>query len=395
MKRYKAVLFDIDGTLMTLDTVIESLNKAIEENGYEKLSKEKIIEEMIGYPLMKILPEILDITEKEAEKISEDYTSFYISHQEGDNLYPGVREIFKELREKGFKIGLVTTKKREEALASLEKYPEIEYDVLIGGDDVKNQKPDPEPIEKACDMLNINPKEAVYVGDHKVDIKAGLSAGCDTIGLTTGVHGEKDLEEVKTEKVEIKNDIRDILPVVLKEAEEVEKTLKIPKNRIGALIGEKGETKKKIEQETDVKLDIDSKTGETTVKRYIGRSPEKSIRAIDVVKAIGYGFSPRKAFKLLEPKVYIEIINITQHTSDSNKNINRVKSRLIGKKGKTRKTLERLTKTKISIKGKKISIIGKIDQIQLAKRGIKKLIQGTPHRNVYKDLEQKRSQKTW
>jgi len=114
----------------------------------------------------------------------------------------------------------------------------------------------------------------------------------------------------------------------------------------------------------------------------LGRSPEKSIRAIDIVKAIGYGFSPRKAFKLLEPKIYIEIIDISEHSKDSNKDINRVKSRIIGKKGKTRKTLEKLSKTHISIKGKKISIIGEIDKINLAKRGILKLIQGAPHSAV-------------
>ncbi|MFW5902419.1 MAG: KH domain-containing protein, partial [archaeon] len=75
--------------------------------------------------------------------------------------------------------------------------------------------------------------------------------------------------------------------------------------------------------------------------------------------------------------------------------INRVKSRIIGKEGKTRNTLEKLSKTHISIKGKTVSIIGEIDRINLAKRGLLKLIQGTPHSAVYKELEEIRSQKPW
>lgn len=395
MKRYKAVLFDIDGTLINLDAIVKAVNKALIKNGYEKQTEKRIKKEMIGYPLKKTIIDLFNASEEEAEKVKKDYNEIYLNQDEKGKIYPGVKETLEELRKKGFKIGLVTTKMRSEALSDIEKYPEIKYDVLIGGDDTDKNKPHPEPIEKACEMLKINPKEAIYVGDHEVDVKAGLNAGCRVIAMTTGVHNREELEELESEDMEIKDNIEEIMSIALEEAEEIEKEVKVPKKRIGAVIGKKGETKKRIEKTADVKLEIDSKTGDTTIKRYLGRSPEKSIRAIDIVKAIGYGFSPRKAFKLLEPKIYIEIIDISEHSKDSNKDINRVKSRIIGKKGKTRKTLEKLSKTHISIKGKKISIIGEIDKINLAKRGILKLIQGAPHSAVYKELEEIRRQKPW
>ncbi len=397
MKRYKAVIFDMDGTLITLDAIIESINKALESNDYEKLSEEDIKEKIIGYPLAESLQRIMNISEEEAEKVSEDYTRHYLKYNEESEPYPGVEETLRKLEEEGIEIGIATTKKRSEALSSLETYPEIDYNVLIGGDDVEETKPSSEPIEKACKMLGINPKETLYVGDHKVDVKAGKNAGTDVVALTTGIHGKKELEEVEKGNIEvwIKNEIKEVIPIALKEAEEIEKEMKVPEDRIGALIGKKGKTKKKTEKKADVDLEIDSETGEVTLTRYMGRSPEKSIRAIDVIKAIAKGFSPKKSFKLLEKDTYIDTIDISEHSKKSKKDLKRIKSRIIGKKGKTRKNIERLTKTDISIRGKKASIIGKIDQINLAKRGIKKIIQGTPHNSVYRELEEERSKKTW
>ncbi len=388
MKRYAAALFDIDGTLIDLDAVVKGVNKALEKNGYSKLPEEKIVKEMIGYPLVKTLPDLINVDEEEAKKISKDYTDYYLDHHEESDPYPGVGKTLKKLREEGLKIGLVTTKKRSEALSTIKTYPEIIYDVLIGGDDVENVKPDPEPIERACKELEVSVKEVLYIGDHKVDIETGENAGCDTVGVTTGVHGREELEEAGAG--DIIDKIEEVVPIALSEAEEVRENLKIPKDRVGALIGKGGETKKKLEKKAKVKLDINSKTGELTLTRFIGRAPEKSIKASNVVRAIGNGFPPRKAFKLLEPKIYIKTLDLRDQVGHSNKKIKQTKSRIIGKKGKARRTLEELTGTDISIKGKKVSAIGGIPEVKLARRGIEKIIEGAPHGAVYKDLEEKR-----
>ncbi len=388
MNRYTAVLFDIDGTLIDLDAVIKGINKALKENGLEEMPEEKIVDDIIGYRLAERLPDLLNIDKEKAKEVSKDYTDYYLDHHKESDPYPGVKETLAELREKGFKIGLVTTKKRAEALSSIETYPEIIYDVLIGGDDVENVKPDPEPLEKACEKLGLNPKETLYVGDHVVDVETAKNAGCDCVAITTGVHGREKLEEAGAEN--IVDSVKEVLPIAMSDAEEIEKTVKVPKDRLGAVIGKKGRTKKEIEEKTSVNLDIDSETGEITITRYLGRAPEKSIKATDVVRAIASGFSPQKAFKLLEPKVYIETLDLKDYVGHSNKRITRVKSRIIGKKGKARRNIENLTETHISIKGKRVSIIGEIHKVKLAKRGIEKLIEGSPHSGVYKLLEKER-----
>ncbi|MHA1940693.1 MAG: KH domain-containing protein, partial [Candidatus Hodarchaeales archaeon] len=101
---------------------------------------------------------------------------------------------------------------------------------------------------------------------------------------------------------------------------------------------------------------------------------------------IGRGFSAEKAFYLIDDSMYLETI----HLEGTKNNIKRLKSRLIGEKGKARKMIEQGTDTYISIFGSQISIIGDLEEIRSAKEVINLLIQGSKHGTVYRLLEQKR-----
>ena len=90
---------------------------------------------------------------------------------------------------------------------------------------------------------------------------------------------------------------------------------------------------------------------------------------------------------LLNEEYRLEIINIQDFTKKSKKKFVRIKARLIGKQGKARKVLEKLTMTDISVYGKTVCIIGKIEDVMLAKIGVEKLLKGAPHGNVYKFIE--------
>ena len=105
-----------------------------------------------------------------------------------------------------------------------------------------------------------------------------------------------------------------------------------------------------------------------------------------MIKAIARGFSPENAFKLLEEDVYLRIINLEELTN-TKKQLERQKARVIGRKGKARRYLEKLTGTKISVYGKTVSIIGKMEDVELAAQAITKLVKGSPHGKVYQMIE--------
>jgi len=165
--------------------------------------------------------------------------------------------------------------------------------------------------------------------------------------------------------------------------------IKIPKERVGVLIGKNGEVKRQIEKRGKVKLNIDSKEGIAIID---GDESMDIFEVAIIIKAIARGFSPQTAFKLFNPDNHFELMEIPDYTRKSKKSVMRVKARVIGSEGKARKTLEQLTGTDISIYGKTIGIIGEPERVHMARRAIEMLLQGSPHGNVYKWLESKRKE---
>ncbi len=163
----------------------------------------------------------------------------------------------------------------------------------------------------------------------------------------------------------------------------------VPHERLGALIGEDGKTKKIIEERTGLKIHIDSKNGEVTIKRT-DETALMALAAIDIVKAIARGFSPEHAMELMSEDIYLKIINLNDVVRNE-KSLPRQRARLIGTKGKARRTLEEYTGTHISIYGKTVSVIGNAESVELASDAIVKIAGGTPHGDVYKEIQRKQS----
>ncbi|MEM3090349.1 MAG: KH domain-containing protein [Candidatus Bathyarchaeia archaeon] len=170
--------------------------------------------------------------------------------------------------------------------------------------------------------------------------------------------------------------------------------VRIPKERIGVLIGPKGETKKAIEKMLSVDLQIESDTGGVTITlAENAEDPSALLRAKDVVTAIGRGFSPEHAFKLIrDEETVLDVIDLRIIFGRSDSDIRRVKGRIIGMNGKTRRIIEELTDTNIAIYGHTVGIIGKVEHAQVAREAIQMLIEGRQHATVYKFLHRKRKE---
>ena len=162
--------------------------------------------------------------------------------------------------------------------------------------------------------------------------------------------------------------------------------VKVPRERIAVLIGKDGKIKEEIEKH-GVKIDIDSSTGEVKIE---GDDSLKELDAENVIRAIGRGFSPEKALLLFNDDYYFELLDIREWAGKKPTHVKRLAGRVIGRDGKARRVIEEITGAHIAIYGHTVGIIGKMDEIDFAKRAVEMLLEGANHSTVYRYLERER-----
>ena len=158
----------------------------------------------------------------------------------------------------------------------------------------------------------------------------------------------------------------------------MEELIRIPEERVGALVGPKGSVKRKIEAKTKVKLEVDSSEGDVAVSG----EGENFFKAADIVKAIGRGFSPERAFTLLKDDYLFKVIHITDYAGKNTANQKAKRGRVIGKKGLARAEIEKRTHCLISVHGKTVAIIGLADEIEAAVNAVEMLLEGAKHETM-------------
>jgi len=169
--------------------------------------------------------------------------------------------------------------------------------------------------------------------------------------------------------------------------------VRIPKERVGVLVGPDGKVKQSIEEKFMVTLEIESESGGVTIllSEKAG-DPSLLFKAKDTVTAIGRGFSPEHAFRLLRNDDDIfDFIDLRLVFGRSESDIKRVKGRIIGANGKTRKLIEELTGASVVVYGHTIGFIGTFERVDVARNAVQMLIDGSQHHTVYKYLQRKRS----
>ncbi len=155
----------------------------------------------------------------------------------------------------------------------------------------------------------------------------------------------------------------------------MKESIRIPDDRKAILIGKNGRTKIDIEKRTKTKLTI----GEDIIMEA---EPDNLFKAENIIKAIGRGFSPARAFNLLKEDFELDVM-IIQGTPNQ---IKRLSSRVIGRNGRARRSIEMISGAHLSVYGKTVSIIGKHNEINIARKAVEMLLTGRTHNYVYKKL---------
>lgn len=166
--------------------------------------------------------------------------------------------------------------------------------------------------------------------------------------------------------------------------------VRIPAERVGAVIGPEGATRKFLEERLGIRVHVDSTENEVQIDDSNPRDPVGPLKAEDIVRAIARGFSPEHAFKLLAEDFYLEIIDLHDYVGKDREGIRRVSARVIGSEGKTRRIIEELSGALMSVYGHTVSLIGDTDSLAIAKSAVDMILEGSEHAQVYRFLEGKR-----
>lgn len=181
--KYDTVLFDLDGTLLnTRELINRSFVHTFEHFRPDHVLTDEELDSFFGPSLRQTFSRY-STDEQEIEEMIQYYREFNVaSHDEMVTAFPGAKSLIRTLARKGYKLGVVSSKKTDLVEHGLEIFGmRDKIKVIIGEEDVKNPKPDPEGILEAMRILDS--KKALYVGDGVGDIEAGKNAGIDTIGV--------------------------------------------------------------------------------------------------------------------------------------------------------------------------------------------------------------------
>ncbi len=158
---------------------------------------------------------------------------------------------------------------------------------------------------------------------------------------------------------------------------------RIPEDRLGVLIGPGGRTKRELARQTGASIEIDPDDGAVTVESP-DSDPGAAMKARDIVLAIGRGFSPPRAQRLLKDNTYLGILDIKlasgKHRKDS---LRRIRARVIGTNGRARSRIEELSGCSVSVYGSTVALIGDEEQLERATRAVGLLLRGSEHSTVF------------
>ena len=215
----RAIIFDMDGTLIdTIDLYHAILRDIMESLGMEMpLSRELLFETLSkGVKLSNIIfsPDLKNRRRTVERFNTLAMNAFRETFSRGEvELIDGVSPLFQELRRRGFSLAIVTSSMTEVVVPFLKAKNLHPYlNCVLGRTEVPQLKPFPDPLLRCMEILNVEPRESIYVGDSAVDIQAGKAAGTWTVGVLTGT---SDLNRFKAEAPDaILDSVEDLLTIL-------------------------------------------------------------------------------------------------------------------------------------------------------------------------------------
>ena len=193
----KAVLFDLDGTLVnSLADLAASSNFALKEFGFPA-HKTESFKYFVGDGMPKLIERILP-SEKRDENTIKAVLNVFLEHYKEhycDNTteYQGIFDALSIIKEKGISCAVVSNKKQDMAVCVTEKFFGNMFSIVCGKREGFPAKPDPALTLQVIKELNVKPSECLFVGDSGMDMAVAKNAGCLALGVLWGFRKKDEL----------------------------------------------------------------------------------------------------------------------------------------------------------------------------------------------------------
>jgi phosphoglycolate phosphatase len=213
---YRLAIFDFDGTLVdSAPGIVEVMRDVCAEYKFGQKTLE-LWSHLIGVPLVRQV-EILfpEHSHEFHEEVADRYRDIYDYRAiEICPPFAGLEEMLRALQNAEILISIATSKRRQLVDTVLEFHKLAGYfSMVVGADEVKKHKPDPEPVFFLAEKLGIPLSQSVVIGDSSYDLDMARNAGVDAIGVTTGIHTREYLS--KSEPRHIVSALPEVVPLIL------------------------------------------------------------------------------------------------------------------------------------------------------------------------------------
>jgi phosphoglycolate phosphatase len=200
---YKAVIFDLDGTLVnSLEDLADATNYALKSFGQQVHSTEAV-KLMVGEGTRTLISRALnnknpELVEPVLVKMREKYDQICLNKS---RPYNGLQEVVAELAKRNFKLAVLTNKDEKMAQKIVSHFFDGFFQIVKGTIDAVAVKPEPTAVLQVLEKLGVRPEEAIFVGDSKIDVQTAKAAGIKSVGVSWGFRGRSELIEAGADAV--------------------------------------------------------------------------------------------------------------------------------------------------------------------------------------------------
>lgn len=198
----KAILFDLDGTLLnTLTDLTNAINYMLSHFNFGSMTEEGV-RRLLGNGARQLVELAIgeEVSKADFETYYNFYDAYYQAHsEEATAPYEGIKEVLEAFKKRGYRLAVISNKQDAAVKALIKRqFPGL-FEFALGVTEDGIKKPDPRMVEKVLNAMDLKPNEVYLVGDSEADIETGKNANLEVVACLWGFRDMKDLAPLKPE----------------------------------------------------------------------------------------------------------------------------------------------------------------------------------------------------